>query len=31
MRHAMQTLDEPLIAMAVWITDVEPGIVVVRA
>ncbi|MDG2482935.1 MAG: dimethylsulfonioproprionate lyase family protein [Alphaproteobacteria bacterium] len=31
MRHAMQTGDEPLIAMAVWITDVESGIVGVRA
>ncbi len=31
MRHAMQTRDEPLIAMAVWITDVESPIAVVRA
>lgn len=31
MRHAMQTLDEPLVAMAVWISDIESGLVVVRA
>jgi len=31
MRHAMQTRGEPLIAMAVWITDVESPIAVVRA
>jgi mannose-6-phosphate isomerase-like protein (cupin superfamily) len=31
MRHAMWTGDEPLVAMAVWITDVESPIAVVRA
>ncbi|MBT5432407.1 MAG: cupin domain-containing protein, partial [Rhodospirillaceae bacterium] len=31
MRHAMQTGDGPMIAMAVWITDVESPIAVVRA
>lgn len=31
MRHAMKTGDEPLVAMAVWISDVNSGLVVVRA
>ena len=31
MRHAMKTTDEPLVAMAVWISDINSGLVVVRA
>ena len=31
MRHAMKTGDEPLVAMAVWISDINSGLVVVRA
>ena len=31
MRHAMKTGDEPLVAMAVWISDIKSGLVVVRA
>lgn len=31
MRHAMKTADEPLVAMAVWISDIQSGLVVVRA
>ncbi len=31
MRHAMKTADEPLVSMAVWISDIESGLVVVRA
>ena len=31
MRHAMRTLDEPLVAMAVWLGDTNSPIAVVRA
>jgi mannose-6-phosphate isomerase-like protein (cupin superfamily) len=31
MRHAMKTADEPLVAMAVWISDIQAPLVVVRA
>ena len=31
MRHAMKTAEEPLVAMAVWISDIQSGLVVVRA
>jgi mannose-6-phosphate isomerase-like protein (cupin superfamily) len=31
MRHAMATADEPLVTMAIWISDLRSGIVVVRA
>ncbi|MBC6439752.1 MAG: cupin domain-containing protein [Rhodospirillales bacterium] len=31
MRHAMRTLDQPLVSLAIWITDVDSPIAIVRA